>query len=56
MTSSFYNLENRLRELERQVSDMRSLRDQLDELELLKADKEKLSKDNSRFVIYTKCV
>lgn len=41
--------EKRIRELERQVSEMRSLRDQLDELEQLKADKEKLSKDNNRY-------
>ena len=44
----FVGTDNRLRELERQMGNMRSLRDQVDELEVLKADREKLSKDNIR--------
>ena len=48
MLCYFVGTDNRLRELERQMGNMRSLRDQVDELEVLKADREKLSKDNIR--------
>ena len=34
------------------MGSMRSLRDQVDELEVLKADREKLSKDNIRYFFF----
>ena len=52
MLCYFVGTDNRLRELERQMGNMRSLRDQVDELEVLKADREKLSKDNIRYFLY----
>ena len=44
---SFY-LDAKLRDVDRQLSEVRWMRDQLDELELLRTEKENLTSENSK--------
>lgn len=43
--SVFSSLDNKLREVERQLSELRRMRDKIDELETLRMENEKLQRD-----------